>query len=58
MRCRRKTRVAAQKMAGAAEAIEEGIKSWDPAKDEHVSVRPSCLAASCWLHVVHPAVSY
>ena len=35
----RKTRVAAQKMAGAAEAIEEGLKSWDPAKDANISVR-------------------
>jgi hypothetical protein len=36
----RKTRVAAQKGVEAAEKVEEGLKGWDPAKDEGIEGDP------------------
>ena len=35
----RKIRLATQKIAKANEQIEEGVKDWDPSKDEKVEVR-------------------
>lgn len=39
----RKTRVSAQKIAAAKESIDDGLKSWDPAKDPLAEVRAGVL---------------
>ncbi len=49
---RRKTRVSAQKIAAAKEGIDEGLKSWDPAKDPLIEV--NCLAVPECLNFVWP----